>query len=99
MSQPLPPLQPPWPGGPRTWPTTASTEAAARLRAAHPATSYPPMPAGWTADPGPITVPVCGPCEAIAGDQHDCWRARSYAAFDQPTTLPPHAGLTLRSAR
>jgi hypothetical protein len=74
------PIEPPWEGGPRTWPATSSTSAAARYRAQHPATSYPAMPAGWTADPG---------------DVHDCWTARTYAAFDQPIVLPPHSTLPL----
>jgi hypothetical protein len=94
---PTPPPSPP--GPPRTWPATSSTSAAARYRALHPATSYPAMPAGWSADPGPITVPVTGCCGALPGDVHDCWTARTYAAFDQPIVLPPHSSLPLHGAR
>jgi hypothetical protein len=88
----------PGPGAPRTWPATASTAAAAKLRALHPATDWPAMPAGWYADPGPITVPLSPCCGAQPGDRHDgCWGwagATTYVDFDQPMTPPPHAGLT-----
>jgi hypothetical protein len=89
----------PKPGAPRTWPATASTEAAAKLRAQHPATSWPAMPAGWTADPGPHTVAVKTCCESLDSDACDCWTAKTYGAFDQPIVLPPHSSLPLRGAR